>query len=104
MRGAVMAERPQPRADDGAITATVKQFAQMSGLGPTSIYALFKSGDLQSVTIGRRRLIILDSYRDLLRRRAASCSPSTAVDRGEPDRVDGPNDGSAPHMARKPLK
>lgn len=64
----IMAVERIGATEAGAITATVKQFKQLSGLGATHIYALIKSGDLSSVTIGRRRLIVLDSYRALLDR------------------------------------
>lgn len=50
------------------ITATVEQFRALSGLGKTSIYELIKSGSIRSVRILGRRMIILDSYRELISR------------------------------------
>jgi excisionase family DNA binding protein len=84
--------------DGDPITATVNQFAALSGLGRTSIYELIKSGDIQSVTIGRRRLIVLESYRALLRSRlpAPVCH--------EPARSDRPIDGSVVDMVSNPLE
>lgn len=48
------------------ITATVEQFCKLSGLGKTSVFALVKSGQLRSVLVLNRRLIILESYREML--------------------------------------
>ena len=70
------------------ITATVKQFETISGLRSTSIYNLIRSGDIVSVTVGRRRLIVLESYRRYLSARLA------ATGRGKPERGDGLDDGS----------
>jgi hypothetical protein len=53
-------------ADDQLITVTVKRLVEISGLGITSIYKMLKSGELESATICGRRLIIMDSYRDLV--------------------------------------
>jgi excisionase family DNA binding protein len=86
------------KTDGDPITATVNQFATLSGLGRTSIYELIKSGDIQSVTIGRRRLIVLDSYRALLRSRV------TAAGRHEPAHRDRPSDGSVLDMAGNQLE
>jgi len=51
---------------DQIITAPVNEFCILTGLGRTKIYEMLNSGELESVTIGRRRLIIVDSYRRLL--------------------------------------
>lgn len=48
------------------ITAPVKEFCALSGLGRTRVYELIGSGELESITIGKRRLIVLDSYRRLI--------------------------------------
>jgi len=50
------------------ITATVEQFKTLSGLGKTTIFELIKDGSLRSVRLMGRRLIIVESYRDLLAR------------------------------------
>lgn len=49
-----------------AITATVEEFRAMSGLSKTATYELIKAGSIRSVKIMKRRLIIIDSYRELL--------------------------------------
>lgn len=53
---------------DRVITAPVAEFCILSGLGRTKTYELLGSGQLDSITIGKRRLIIIDSYRRLIER------------------------------------
>ena len=79
------------------ITATVRQFKELSGLGATSIYELIRCGEIQSITIGRRRLIVLASWHALLRSRLA------AADCTEPAPLVGSVDGSIDETASKPL-
>jgi hypothetical protein len=50
------------------ITAPVVEFCLISGLGRTKIYELLGEGTLASIKVGKRRLIVLDSYRALIRR------------------------------------
>ncbi len=50
------------------ITASVKDFCGMSGLCRDKVFEMIKSGELESVKIGKLRLIIIDSYRNLLSR------------------------------------
>ncbi len=57
---------------DAPLTATVEQFKRLSGLGRMSIYKLIKTGDLRSVLICGRRLIVMESYRDLIARSGKS--------------------------------
>jgi len=45
-------------------------FSATAGLGKTKIYELIADGEIKSVTIGKRRLIIVQSYLDLLERMA----------------------------------
>jgi hypothetical protein len=40
--------------------------AQMTGLGISTIWAMIKDGRLETRTIGRRRLVLVDSYRRYL--------------------------------------
>jgi len=60
------------KTDSDPITATMSQFAALSGLGRTSIYELIKSGALRSVRIMGRRLIVVESYRELVRQAEAA--------------------------------
>lgn len=49
-----------------ALTMTVRKFCDDSGLGKTKTYDLINSGALETVVVGRRRLIKIDSARQLL--------------------------------------
>ncbi len=60
--------KPAVRRDP--ITASVKDFCGMSGLCRDKVFEMIKSGELESVKIGKLRLIIIDSYRNLLSRQA----------------------------------
>lgn len=48
------------------IATSVKEAATALSLGRTSIYALIKDGRLQTVKLGRRTLIKIESIRALL--------------------------------------
>lgn len=48
------------------ITATVKEACEMSGLGKTKLYELIGNGSLDTTTVGRRRLVKVDSLRALV--------------------------------------
>ena len=62
------------KTDADPITATVNQFSVLSGLGRTSIYELINSGALRSVRIMGRRLIVVESYRELVRQAGAEAA------------------------------
>ncbi len=53
------------------ITAPIGAFCLLSGLGRTRVYELISAGELDSVTIGKRRLVIIESYRQLIERQRA---------------------------------
>ena len=53
---------------DKVITASIGEFCRLSGIGRTKVYELLGDGDLESISIGRRRLIVLESYRRLIER------------------------------------
>jgi hypothetical protein len=53
---------------DVPVSATVKEFMRISGLGLTLVYKMMNDGRLQSFNIGKRRLILLKSYFDLIER------------------------------------
>ena len=57
-----------------AITATVRDFCAMTGLGVTKTYELLGSGEIESFKIGKRRLIVLDSYHRLIERQRAKAA------------------------------
>lgn len=48
------------------ITATVRDACGMTGLGKTKLYQLIGEGKVDTVTIGRRRLIKVESLKALL--------------------------------------
>jgi hypothetical protein len=50
------------------ITAPVGEFCRISGIGRTRVYELIATGDLDSIAVGKRRLIVLDSYRRFIER------------------------------------
>jgi hypothetical protein len=49
-------------AEADLITVTIKRFLEISGLSNTTVYGLMNRGEIETVQIGRRRLIILASY------------------------------------------
>jgi excisionase family DNA binding protein len=61
------------------ITITVQTAKALSGLGETTIYDFIEDGTLKTTTVGRRRLIYFDSFRQLLSRPA---KPLTRKRRG----------------------
>ncbi|MBV9151307.1 MAG: helix-turn-helix domain-containing protein [Alphaproteobacteria bacterium] len=54
------------------ITATIDNFCAISDIGRSKVYELLDAGDLDSIKIGKRRLILLDSYRKLIERQRAA--------------------------------
>jgi excisionase family DNA binding protein len=48
------------------ITATIPEFCRVSGNGRSKTYELLAEGRLKSIKIGKRRLIVIDSYRQLV--------------------------------------
>ena len=59
-----------PPASD-AITAPVDKFCILSGLGKNTVYQMIGDGRLASIKIGRRRLVVVDSYRRLIQEEQA---------------------------------
>jgi hypothetical protein len=57
------------------ITMPPRQFRVASGIGNTKLYELLRDGEIQSVRIGRRRLIVVQSYLDLLDRLTKGAAP-----------------------------
>jgi excisionase family DNA binding protein len=51
------------------LSGTLKQATEASGLSTRKLYDLIASGNLESTTVGRRRLIIWESLEKLLLRR-----------------------------------
>jgi predicted DNA-binding transcriptional regulator AlpA len=55
----------------GVISAPVPEFSRISGLGQSTIWAMIRDGRLESIAIGRRRLVLVDSYRQLIKAQRA---------------------------------
>ena len=51
---------------DRIISAPIGEFCVLSGLGRTVVYEMITDGRLESIKIGKRRLILIDSYRKLV--------------------------------------
>jgi hypothetical protein len=60
--------RPHPITP---ITLSISAFCEVSSLSRMTVWRLCKRGDLEAVSIGSRRLIIMASYYALLERRRA---------------------------------
>jgi hypothetical protein len=56
------------------ITAPIAEFCAWSGLGRTKVHELLDGGELDSIKIGKRRLILLDSYRRLIEQKRAEAA------------------------------
>jgi excisionase family DNA binding protein len=65
------------------ITATIPQFCRLSGIGRSKTYELLASGEIESILVGSRRLIVVDSWRRLVaaapRDFGAACRPAPAA-------------------------
>jgi hypothetical protein len=53
------------------ITAPIGEFCRISGIGRSRVYELIGDGSIASFTLGKRRLIVIDSYRRLIERQCA---------------------------------
>jgi hypothetical protein len=51
------------------ITMTIPQFLTASGLGRSKTYELIEAREIESVLVDRRRVVIVQSYLDYLKRR-----------------------------------
>jgi excisionase family DNA binding protein len=64
-----MRHRPLERTMN-RLTTSVAEARKSLGIGHTKLYELINSGDLKTIRIGRRRLIIVDSIERLVADRA----------------------------------
>ena len=64
---------------DRAISVTVREFCALTGLGVTKTYELLGTGELDSIKVGKRRLVLMDSYRRMVDRQLAAQRPSEAA-------------------------
>src|SRR4051812_28772434 len=63
---------------ENLITVSIGNFCRISDIGRSKTYELLSTGALDSLKIGKRRLIILDSYRKLIEQQR-SAGPSAAT-------------------------
>jgi excisionase family DNA binding protein len=61
-------EVPAPRVSTEHILLTVEEVAERLNIGRTRVFALIKSGEIESVTIGRLRRIRPDAIETFMRR------------------------------------
>lgn len=63
---------------ENIITTPVGEFCRISGIGRTRVYELIAAGELDSITLGKRRLIVLDSFRRLIERQRVAPTHAAA--------------------------
>jgi len=68
-----------PTTTTDIVTASIQNFIRISGLGNTTTYKLLNEGEIDSVTVGRRRLILMDSYFQYLDRQRGTPAASPAA-------------------------
>jgi len=61
------------------ITVPVGEFCRLAGIGRSLVYEMIGDGRLESILIGKRRLIVLDSYRQLIERKRQSAQRPAKV-------------------------
>src|SRR5215469_13383702 len=83
--------RSQVHTMNFQITAPIGPFCRDNGVGRTKVYELIGDGEIESVTIGRKRYIIIQSYIEFLRRQAQSAPPLAS-----------PNPRAGPRVAAHP--
>jgi len=55
-----------------AITASVKKFArEIADVGESTAWAMIARGEVETISIGKRRLVVVESYRRLVEERKA---------------------------------
>lgn len=82
------------------INLTVFEAVQASGIGRTTLFALIKSGELESVKIGRRRYIPVEALRDYLNRLRAEQNSGVAIHKTPAVAIDEITDASLPVLRR----
>jgi predicted DNA-binding transcriptional regulator AlpA len=68
--------------ENDIITATIPEFRRLSGISRSRIYELLDCGEIESVHIGARRLIVLASYKALIERQRAKAQKPARPSRG----------------------
>lgn len=60
------------------ITAPIGEFCKLAGIGRSLVYEMISDGRLDSILIGKRRLVVIESYHRLVERQRAACANSGA--------------------------
>jgi len=63
------------------ITAPISEFCKIAGIGRSLVYEMIGDGRLDSILIGKRRLIVIDSYRRLVERQRSALTQPAATAR-----------------------
>jgi len=66
------------------ITTTISNFCRLTGCGRSKTYELLAEGTLESIKIGKRRLIVLDSYHKLIERQRAAGATTRSAESNRP--------------------
>src|SRR5580700_11373072 len=86
---------------DTLITTTVAEFCRISGMGHSKLYELLAAGTLASIKIGKRRLIVVDSYRKLIDEQCTPAPPRSVENQRRAPTSTAP---PAPHSPRRPSR
>jgi hypothetical protein len=65
---------------DDIITASIPDFCRLSGIRRSMTYVLLDEGKLKAVKVGKRRLIVLDSWRRLVEEQLAAQQEEAAAE------------------------
>ena len=74
---------------ENLITATIGNFCALSNIGRSKVYELLDAGELQSIKIGKRRLILIDSYRKLIEQQRTMASSPISYTNNAPQPMSG---------------
>lgn len=74
--------------DTDIITCTIPEFRRLSGISRSKTYELLDAGELESVHIGARRLVIVASYRRMIERQRAAAPRASTSPQVNPRSVD----------------
>lgn len=61
------------------ISAPVPEFCRLTGLGTTTVYDLMNRGELLSVKVGKRRLVLIESWRKYIERNLGTPAEAPAA-------------------------
>ncbi|MGJ5197158.1 excisionase family DNA-binding protein [Bradyrhizobium sp. HKCCYLRH1030] len=62
----LLSGEPKSIPFDQRLTCTIHEASEVTGLGRTKLYELIGAGQLTTITVGRRRLVLVSSLHALL--------------------------------------